>query len=149
VLLGLDENGELQNAERYSLPKFHPQVVAIRFDGQLYFANVSYFEESILYLISNDADIEYVMVDASGINGLDASGVAMLRELVTRLKGNGISLVIYNIKQQVLEVMQRTGLQNDIQEKNIFPSERNALKDINERLETEFGSRSVGPEFSE
>jgi len=35
----------------------------------------------------------------------------------------------------VLEVMQRTGLQNDIQDKNIFPSERNALKDIKERLE--------------
>ena len=140
VLLGLDENGELQNAERYSLPKFHPQVVAIRFDGQLYFANVNYFEESILYLISNDADIRYVLVDASGINGLDASGVAMLRELVTRLKGNGIALVFYNIKLQVLEVMRRTGLQSDIQEKNIFPSERNALKDINERLKAESGT---------
>jgi SulP family sulfate permease len=137
VLLGLDENGELQNAERYSLPQFHPQVVAIRFDGQLYFANVNYFEESILYLISNDADIKYVMVDARGINGLDASGVAMLRELVKRLSGNGISLVFYNIKLPVLEVMQRTGLQNDVQQKNIFPSERNALKDIKERLEAE------------
>jgi SulP family sulfate permease len=137
VLLGLDENGELQNAERYSLPQFHPQVVAIRFDGQLYFANVNYFEQSILYLISNDADIKYVMVDARGINGLDASGVAMLRELVKRLSGNGISLVFYNIKLPVLEVMQRTGLQNDVQQKNIFPSERNALKDIKERLEAE------------
>jgi SulP family sulfate permease len=135
VLLGLDENGELRNAERYSLPQFHPRVVAIRFDGQLYFANVNYFESSILYLISNDADIRYVMVDARGINGLDASGVAMLRELVTRLRGNGISLIFYNIKLPVLEVMQRTGLQNDIQDKNIFPSERNALIDIKQRLE--------------
>ena len=135
VLLGMDENGELRNAERFSLPKFHPRVVAIRFDGQLYFANVNYFESSILYLISNDADIRYVMVDARGINGLDASGVAMLRELVTRLRGNGISLIFYNIKLPVLEVMQRTGLQNDIQEKNIFSSERDALNDINTRLE--------------
>ncbi|MGA7595654.1 MAG: sulfate permease [Gallionella sp.] len=135
VLLGLDENGELQNAERYSLPQFHPEVVAIRFDGQLYFANVNYFESSILYLISNDADIRYVMVDARGINGLDASGVAMLRELVTRLRGNGISLIFYNIKFPVLEVMQRTGLQNDIQDKNIFPSERSALIGIKQRLE--------------
>jgi SulP family sulfate permease len=98
---------------------------------------VNYFEESILYLISNDDDIKYVMVDASGINGLDASGVAMLRELVTRLKGNGISLIFYNIKSQVLEVMQRSGLQDDIQQKNIFPSERIAVKDINERLTIE------------
>ena len=140
VLLGLDEHGELQNADRYSLPRFHPEVVAIRFDGQLYFANVNYFEESVLYLISNDADIRYVLVDARGINGLDASGVAMLRDLVTRLSENGISLIFYNIKLPVLEVMQRTGLQNEIQEKNIFPSERNALNDIKERLEAESSS---------
>jgi SulP family sulfate permease len=137
-LLGLDENGEFQEAKRYSLPQFHPEVVAIRFDGQLYFANVNYFESSILYLISNDANVKYVMVDARGINGLDASGVAMLRELVTRLRGNGISLIFYNIKLPVLEVMQRTGLQNDIQDKNIFPSERSALKDIKDRLEAGF-----------
>jgi sulfate permease, SulP family len=148
VLLGLDEKGELQNAERYSLPKFHPKVVAIRFDGQLYFANVNYFEQSILYLISNDADIRYVLVDASGINGLDASGVAMLRELVMRLKGNGISLVFYNIKRQVIEVMRSTGLHHDIQENNIFPSERNALQDINGRLDMESASASAGPEQS-
>jgi SulP family sulfate permease len=136
VLLGLDEHGELQNADRYSLPRFHPKVAAIRFDGQLYFANVNYFEESILFLISHDSDINYLMVDARGINGLDASGVAMLHNLVSRLKENGISLVFYNIKLPVLEVMQRTGLQNDIQQKNIFPSERDALKNIKERLET-------------
>jgi sulfate permease, SulP family len=137
VLLGLDEHGELQNADRYSLPRFHPKAAAIRFDGQLYFANVNYFEESVLYLINNDTDIKYLLVDARGINGLDASGVVMLRNLVARLNENGISLVFYNIKLPVLEVMQRTGLQNNIQQKNIFQSERDALKDIKERLEAQ------------
>ncbi len=140
VLLGLDENGELQNADRFSLPRFHPKVVAIRFDGRLYFANVSYFEASILYLISNDADIRYVLVDARGINGLDASGVEMLRNLVSRLKENRITLVFYNIKLPVLEVMQRTGLHDDVQQENIFLSERETLKNIKERLEAERSS---------
>jgi SulP family sulfate permease len=141
VLLGLDEHGELQNADRFSLPRFHPKVAAIRFDGRLYFANVSYFEESILYLISNDSQISYVLVDARGINGLDASGVEMLRNLVTRLKENRITLVFYNIKLPVLEVMQRTGLHDDIEQKNIFLSERETLKDIKERLEAESAHR--------
>ena len=143
VLLGLDEHGELQNADRFSLPRFHRKVAAIRFDGRLYFANVSYFEENILYLISNDPDISYVLVDARGINGLDASGVAMLRNLVTRLKESGITLVFYNIKLPVLEVMQRTGLQDDIQQKNIFLTERDTLKDIKERLQAESGSKNM------
>jgi len=143
VLLGLDEHGELQNADRFSLPRFHPKVAAIRFDGRLYFANVSYFEECILHLISSDPDISYVLVDARGINGLDASGAAMLRNLVTRLNGSGITLIFYNIKLPVLEVMQRTGLQDDIQQKNIFLSERDTLKDIKKRLEAESSCENV------
>ena len=81
-----------------------------------------------------------MLVDARGINGLDASGVEMLRNLVTRLKENRITLVFYNIKLPVFEVMQRTGLHDAIQRKNIFLSERETLKNIKERLEVESGT---------
>lgn len=69
VLLGLDENGHLQNAEKYNLPRFHPKVIAMRFDGQLYFANVSYFEQSVVDMVSKDPGLRYLLVDSRGING--------------------------------------------------------------------------------
>lgn len=134
ILLGLDEDGALRNAERFNLPRLHPQVTAIRFDGQLYFANVSYFEESILYLVSHDPELKYILVVANGINGLDASGVEMLRNLMDRLSQAGITLVFCSIKGVVTDVMQRTGLLEKIGPQNIFVSEKAALEQINKRL---------------
>ncbi len=134
ILLGLDEDGMLRNAERFNLPRLHPQVTAIRFDGQLYFANVSYFEESILFLVSHDPELKYILVVANGINGLDASGVEMLRNLMDRLSQTGITLVFCSIKGVVTEVMQRTGLLEKIGPHNIFDSEKAALAQINQRL---------------
>ncbi|MBI3777433.1 MAG: SulP family inorganic anion transporter [Gammaproteobacteria bacterium] len=134
VLLGLDTDGMLRNAERFNLPRLHPQVTAIRFDGQLYFANVNYFEESTLYLVSHDPDLKYILVVANGINGLDASGVEMLKNLVDRLSQNKIALVFCSIKGNVTDVMQRTGLIDKIGQDNIFASEDAALKEIARRL---------------
>ena len=134
ILLGLDQDGTLRNAERFNLPKLHPQITAIRFDGQLYFANVSYFEESVLFLVSSDPDLKYILVVANGINGLDASGVEMLQNLVERLNQSQITLAFCNIKAPVAEVMRRTGLLEKIGPENIFDSEKTALQDIQRRV---------------
>ncbi|MDO8706287.1 MAG: SulP family inorganic anion transporter [Sulfuricaulis sp.] len=145
VLLGLDKDGALRSAERFNLPRLHPQVTAIRFDGQLYFANVSYFEESVLYLVSHDPDLKYILVVANGINGLDASGVEMLRNLIDRLSQNKITLVFCSIKGTVTDVMQRTGLLDMIGPENIFHSEKAALEDIGQRLGREHADQRVAP----
>ncbi len=134
VILGQDQHGVLRNARRFNLPRLHPHVTAIRFDGQLYFANVSYFEESILYLVGNDPDLKVILVVCSGINGLDASGVEMLRNLLERLGQAGITLTFSSMKESVADVMQRTGLLEKIGSENIFISERNAIELISERL---------------
>jgi len=135
VLLGLDADGTLKNAERFNLPRLHPKVTAIRFDGQLYFANVNYFEESILYLVSNDPKLKCIVVVSSGINGLDASGVDMLQNLIDRLRQNGITLVFCGIKGPVSEVMERSGLIDRIGRENIFVSEKAALEEVGKRLD--------------
>lgn len=134
VILGEDKDGMLRNARRFSLPKLHPQVTAIRFDGQLYFANVAYFEESILYLVGNDPDLKVILVVCDGINGLDASGVEMLNNLLERLSQAGITLAFSNLKENIADVMQRTGLLEKIGSENIFISQRNAIELIHERL---------------
>jgi sulfate permease, SulP family len=134
VLLGLDADGTLKNAERFNLPRLHAKVTAIRFDGQLYFANVSYFEESVLYLVSNDPALKYIVVVSSAINGLDASGVEMLTHLIDRLRQNGIALVFCGLKAPVQDVMARSGLLAKIGAENVFQSEKTALDEITRRI---------------
>lgn len=134
VLLGVDDQGMLRSAKRYNLPKLHPQITAIRFDGQLYFANVSYFEESILYLVSSDPDLKHILVVGDGINGLDASGVEMLKNLLERLEQNQVGFSFCNLKSSVLSVLQRTGLLSQIGEQNVYPTVHVAVSAIKQAM---------------
>jgi SulP family sulfate permease len=135
VMLGVDEEGVLRSAKRYNLPKLHPQITAIRFDGQLYFANVSYFEEAVLYLVCADPDLRHIMVVGDGINGLDASGVEMLRNLLERLRKSEVGISFVNLKDNVIDVMQRSGLEELIGKENFYPSVPIATTSIIRKLE--------------
>ncbi len=109
-------------------------VVAMRFDGQLYFANVAYFEETVLETMAAHPTAKYLLVVADGINQLDATGEEALRQIYERLHENGVTLVFSGLKRQVLDVMRNTGLLTEIGEKHIFPNEDFALAAIYEWL---------------
>ncbi|RMG38333.1 MAG: SulP family inorganic anion transporter [Gammaproteobacteria bacterium] len=149
VILGVDENGVLRSAKRYNLPKLHPNITAIRFDGQLYFANVAYFEEAVLYLVGADPDLREILVVADGINGLDASGVEMLRNLLERLEKSGVGLSFANVKENVLEVFKRSGLCERIGDENIYPSVQIAVTALRRKLETLDALESAGEDDEE
>ncbi len=137
VLLGVDKRGVLRSAKRYSLPKLHPKVTAIRFDGELYFANVSYFEESVLYLISHDPDLKVILVVGDGINSIDASGVEMLKNLLERLEQAGITLAFSSMKENITDVLKKTGLCQRVGDENVFVTQREAIEELTKRMQQE------------
>jgi SulP family sulfate permease len=109
-------------------------VVAMRFDGQLYFANVSYFEDTVLGALADHPKARFFLVVGDGINQLDASGEEVIHHLVSRLKENGVTLVFSGLKRQVLDVMRATGLFDLVTQANIFATEDQAIAAIYERL---------------
>lgn len=130
TVLGLHVDGTLKDSEYFNLTELHPRMGAIRFDGSLYFVNVSYFEQAILQLERSNPELQHILVVGSGINGIDASGVEMLSNTIDRLKTSGITLTFSGIKPQVMQIAERTGLKQRIGEKNIFVTEREALEAI-------------------
>jgi SulP family sulfate permease len=135
VVLGLHSDSTLRDAMQHNLPPLHPRSGAIRFDGALRFVNVSYFEDALLKLERDEPDLSCILVESSGINEIDASGIEMLRNLVERLKNNGITLAFSGLKNQVSDVMDRTGLTELIGEKNIYANDKIAIEAICRRLD--------------
>lgn len=109
-------------------------MVAMRFDGQLYFGNVSFFEDTVLEALADHPKAKYFLVVGDGINQLDASGEEVIHHLVSRLKEVGVTLVFSGLKKQVLDVMRATGLFEAITQSNIFATEDQAIAAIYERL---------------
>ncbi|MDH5572215.1 MAG: SulP family inorganic anion transporter, partial [Gammaproteobacteria bacterium] len=120
AILGRYKDGTLRDLKVHpDLPK-DENVIIVRFDGSLYFANVAYFEDAILKAVADNAKAKFILVDGYGINQLDASGEEVLHNMVQRLHDIGIILVFSGLKRQILEVMDHTGLRNYIGEDNIF-----------------------------
>jgi sulfate permease, SulP family len=134
--LGMHQDGTLRDAQRYGLPSLHSRLRAIRFDGALRFINVSTFEKAILKLEQDNPEIDTILVSCGGINDIDASGVDMLSKLITRFKSNNISLCFSGFKEQVQDVIERTGLSEIIGKDNLFSSDHTAARELQYRLET-------------
>jgi SulP family sulfate permease len=134
AILGMHQDATLRDAERHGLQPLHPKLGALRFDGALRFVNVSCFEDALLQLERENPGISHVLVKCSGINDLDASGVEMLGNLVTRFRDNGITLIFSGIKKQVQDVLDRTGLTKKIGASQIFATDQEAIEKLRQIL---------------
>jgi sulfate permease, SulP family len=134
IKVGLHRDGTLRDLARVNVSPLHERIAALRFDASLFFANAAFFEDEVLRLESENPDLWYVLVAASGINHIDASGIEMLRRLVMRLREVGISLVISGAKRQVLDVIERTELASRIGHDNLFHSDEQAVRALMARV---------------
>lgn len=134
AILGRYSDGTLRDIKVNSNLATSKHVIAMRFDGSLYFANISHFEDAVLEAVANYKEAKYLLVVGDAINQLDASGEEVVHHLVERLRDVGVEIVFSGLKKQVLDVMRATGLFELISQQNIFATENQALASIYERL---------------
>ena len=135
AILGRFKDGTLRDIRIHPKLPTDDSIILIRFDGQLFFVNVAYFEDMILEAVAAKPSAKYILVVGNGINQVDASGVEVIRQMVERLRESGVTMVFSGLKRQVLEVMRRTGLFMVIGgDANIFPTADMALISIYKRL---------------
>ncbi len=135
AILGRYKDGTLRDIKVYPDLPSSETIVAIRFDGSLYFANVSYFEDAILEAVTDRPSAKYVLVVGDGINQVDASGEEVLHQVNDRLRENGVILVFSGLKRQVFDVLRDTGLFATIGEENFYATEDMALEYIYKQLD--------------
>ena len=126
ALLSLHPDGTFRNQKRFHLKQCR-HIALIRYNGSLYFANVSYLEEQILELISGMPELRHIIIVGNGINEMDASGEDMLSILVSRIREAGYDISFSGLNDDVLDVLRRTHLYEKIGEDHLY---RNATRAI-------------------
>ncbi|MDO9467455.1 MAG: SulP family inorganic anion transporter [Thiobacillus sp.] len=134
ALLGRYRDGTLRDIKVNPDLPTSEHIMAIRYDGSLYFANVSYFEDTVLEALASRPTAKYVLIVGDGINQIDASGEEVIHHLVERLQDAGVTLVFSGLKKQCIDVMRQTRLIEAVGEDNIFATEGQAIASIYERL---------------
>lgn len=133
VTLSMNEANVLGSSEYYRLHGCQ-HISVIRFDGPLFFTNASYLDEQVTKYRTEYPNLRYILLDARGINDMDASGEEALRMLCERVRSANMGFAICGAKFQVLQVMERTGLLDIIGKEFMFPDSRGAVLALTERV---------------
>lgn len=108
-----------------------PGVLILRFDGQLFFGNHSYFKKQIVDLLDRETKkIRYLVIDASPINYIDASASNTLNHWIQNLNKEGITVLWVNVIGPIRDLFFKNGMLKKIGKKNLFYSLDSAVKYI-------------------
>ena len=108
-----------------------PGVLILRFDGQLFFGNHSYFKKQIVDLLGGETKkIRYLVIDASPINYIDASASNTLNHWIQNLNKEGITVLWVNVIGPIRDLFFKNGMLKKIGKKNLFYSLDSAVKYI-------------------
>ncbi|WP_456387300.1 SulP family inorganic anion transporter [Desulfolithobacter sp.] len=136
--LSMHEDKVLKSAEHYRL-KGCRHISVVRFDGALFFANASYLDEQVAKFRTEHPELRYILLDARGINDMDASGEEALALLVDRVRAAGLGFAMSGVKGQVMAVMERTGLLGKIGQESLYPDTESAVADLIDKVHNEMG----------
>ena len=114
------------------------QIAIMRFDGQLYFGSSRYFADKVLETIASVPELRYLILDADGINRIDASGEQALRDVVERLREVGLDLYFTRAKRQLTDALERSGLMEQIGRDHFFRWNQHALDYLWARLHPDY-----------
>ncbi|MFO7580582.1 MAG: solute carrier family 26 protein [Nitrosomonas halophila] len=121
VLGRLPGTNTYRNIKRFPQIIQHDDLLIIRFDSQLYFANVEYFKEILQRLEEEkEAPLKSVIIDAASMSSIDASGIHALKEVIDDYKKRGITLYLTGVIGPVRDLLKRADITHDLGEEHFF-----------------------------
>lgn len=127
------ELGRVWNTEEYREVAHHdtqplPEVLIVRLDESLYFANVQYVERYLRNLLSEREEVSHLILVCSAINTIDASALQILGELIESFEEIGVHVYLADLKQNVYDQLQRVRFIKRIGEERIYPTTHAAVE---------------------
>ena len=95
-----------RNINRHSV-ETDPEILTLRIDESLYFANARFLEDYIYDRLAGDKAIKHVVLMCSAINEIDFSALESLEAINARLKDMGIKLHMSEVKGPVMDRLQK------------------------------------------
>ncbi|MEM6731000.1 MAG: solute carrier family 26 protein [Myxococcota bacterium] len=106
-------------------------VLAFRLDSQFYFGNVNFLKGTLERLeATNPRCLRAVVLEANGINAIDASGESALREITESYQRRGVRFILANLKGPVRDVLERSNFYDVIGRENVFHRIEDAMASL-------------------
>lgn len=112
---------------RHADAETYPETAIVRVEAPLYFTNADALANRLQHLERDDAGLRTIVLDASGVNHLDATADHELRKLAARYRERGVTLLLVNVAADVRAVMDASGLTELIGVDHFFATDSDAV----------------------
>lgn len=126
--------GRVPETEHFRNIKRHevicaPEILTIRIDESLYFANARYLEDIVYQHIADQPKTKHVILMCPAVNLIDASAFESLEAINHRLKDAGVTFNLSEVKGPVMDRLQKTDFMDHLNGK-IYLSQFEAFQDL-------------------
>lgn len=88
-----------------------PQILYLRPDFAIYFANAGYIRDNIFnHIVERGNGLKYVLLDLETVSSLDTTGVDELASLIKDMKPLAVKLYLTNVGSNVQNMLKKSGL---------------------------------------
>ena len=122
----IGDSESYRNVQRYHVQTWS-EVIAIRVDESLYFANTKYLEDTILGLVADQPEVKYIVLIGAAVNFIDASALETLESLDDELRAAGVQLHLTEIKGPVLDRLRAIGFVDHLGEERLHFTTHDAM----------------------
>ncbi len=132
VLGRIKDTHYFKNISRFSKDVMtFPEVLILRFDGQLFFGNQAYFKETVSSLMDEQKQpVKHLVIAAAGINSIDASALQMLSLLIEELNKKDTKVYWTGLIGPLRDQFHKVGLLNQFEGLYVFSSLEAAINAI-------------------
>jgi SulP family sulfate permease len=107
-----------RNIERFPEAETIDGIQIVRIDAALSFVNAVNVKRLVIrHADALTSEPRALILDASGINDLDATGAEMLHELLTEVRERDIALHLSDVKGPVRDVLRRAGIWEEFRDR--------------------------------
>lgn len=123
-----------RNIQRFAQVENRPDLLILRFDDQLYFANINYFQEKLEYFISRKgSELKTLIINAESISNIDSTAIQALDDFVNDLRNEGLNVYFTGVIGPVRDAMAKARFMRRIGARNFFMSVQEAV-DCHDKL---------------
>ena len=130
-VLGRKPNTQVfRSLHNYPESETYPGLLIVRFDAGLFFATSDALDDRLREL-AQDADPRYhtVVLSFEGVDFIDSQGTDKISELLDLTRAYGAELRLARVKPNVIAMLRRDGVIDELGEDNLYGNVYNAVED--------------------
>lgn len=117
-----------RNVQRHNVIT-HPNIVSLRVDESLYFANAGYLEDYVYGLIAEVDGLQHVILQCPAVNEIDLSALEALEAINHRLREQGLTLNLSEVKGPVMDGLKKSDFLQQLSGK-VYLTHHQAVNDL-------------------